>query len=174
MSFFARLKVLVRRLRPGRPSTQGSEPNLEAAAPLVGLLDEAEPLPDLFARIERQLDAEMPAAPQRPQPAGVRRELAILGLGLFLGVAVAALVTLGLPPRQQIVARPAPTVVWSTLGEVTLHGRDLRAFVRARCRGYTHFYITMHGYADPQSAGDGVAEVPLMNPGEQILMECNF
>ncbi len=171
MSFFARLRMLARRCRSRPPSTQGSEPNLEAAAPLVGLLDEAEPVPDLFALIERQLDTELATQPHRAQfPKG----LASLVLGLVLGAAMAMLVLFSLSHRQQIVARPAPNVAWSHLGEVTLHGQDLRAFVRAKCQGHTHFYITMHGFAAPKTPGDGDGEVPLMNPGEKILMECIF
>lgn len=126
-------------------------------------MDEAEPAPDLFLQIEARLD--------RPslRRDGRRRWI---GIAIFLlGLAVGVLCTHGALDRQEIVAQPSAQSDWVPLGSVTLHGPGLRGFVRAKCRGHTHFLITMHGH-DPGATD--AESVPLMGAEEKILMECIF
>jgi hypothetical protein len=78
------------------------------------------------------------------------------------------------PDRQRIVARPAASADWVHLGAVSLHGTALRAFVRGKCNGHTHFYISMYGVSVGEAGptqGQGEA---LAQEGEKILMECIF
>lgn len=156
------MKTLISRTCAWLRSGKCHRPDVEAAAPLVHLLDEAEPAPDLFARIEARIDRETPAPPSR---AGKVAVAAFVG-----GAAMGALVFYVAQDRQSIVARPTTDAAWVPLGTVTLHGSGLRAFVRAKCKGHTHFFIAMHGPADTE---DG-AEIPLMGGGEKIRMECIF
>ena len=141
-------------------------------APLVHLVDEVEPDPDLFARIEAQLDADPPPPLPRSRPLRRRWIAAVLCAAGVAG-GLGALAYFG-ADRQQIVARPADDAAWVPLGAVTLHGPALRAFVRGKCDGHTHFFITMHGV---RAAPDG--QIPhtgqaLSAPQEKILMECIF
>ena len=75
---------------------------------------------------------------------------------------------------QEIIARPGANAEWVPLGAVTLHGPALRAFVRGKCKGHTHFFITMHGQTRGAADDPASAEVPLMGAEEKILMECIF
>ncbi len=157
------MKSLVHRLcAPLRPSSK-VDPDVGAATPLVHLLEEAEPASDLFAKIEARLDD--PVDP----PARARRWL-VIG-ALLAGLVAGNVVTNALSDRQKIVARQSPTAVWIPLGSVTLHGSGLRDLVRAKCRGHTHFLITMHGHAPTDDRSE---DTLLMGPDEKILMECIF
>lgn len=159
MSFLRRAYARVRPRR--KPGT-----DVEAAVPLVHLLEEAEPTPDMFERIEARLDSE----PTRPRH--MRRWIVLLSFLSGLGAGVLA-VHLG-QERQRIVARPTADAAWVPLGGVTLHGAGLRAFVRAKCHGHTHFLITMHGQSPSAPNDPTPPEVPLMAPEEKVLMECIF
>ena len=147
-------------LRPSRTS----RPDVDVAAPLVHLLKDAEPAPDLLSRIEAEIDEPGRACTDK-QKSGVI--IAAFAAGLIAGSAV----MFAAQDRQAIVARPSADASWVPLGSVTLHGSGLRGFVRAKCNGHTHFLITMHGHAP---ADDDDKAVPLMGSGEKILMECIF
>ena len=142
------------------------DPDIEAAAPLMHLLDEAEPSPDMFARIEARIDAEQRrfAWPRR----------GVVALAFLCGLLMGGLVVFVGQDSQKIVARAAADAPWVPLGAVTLHGSGLRGFVRAKCHGHTHFLITMHGHTHPEHGSGPPAVIPLMEPQEKILMECIF
>lgn len=156
------MKILFRRAIALLRGTKTPDPKVESAAPLVCLLGEAEPAPDMFAHIEAQIDAER--TPRKP--AG--RKLVLMSF--VVGVCAGALAVWQGQERQRIVAKPTADAAWAPLGTVTLHGSELRAFVRDRCHGHTHFLITMHGQS-PDTTPD---EIPLMDHEEKILMECIF
>ena len=139
-------------------------------AALPHLVQTAEPDPDLFSRIEARIDAASPV--RSVQPAIGRRRAAMAGLLTTVAIISAALGYFAGPDRQRIVARPAATADWVPLGSVSLHGPALRAFVRGKCRGHTHFYILMYG-ASVSGTGPGPG-TPLAENGEKILMECIF
>lgn len=160
------MKHLIRRayarLRRQRDPVQ----DVDVAAPLTHLLNGAEPGPDLFAQIEARIDAEA-----LPKPARVSAWVALaFACGLALGVGG---VLVG-RDRQAIVARPNPDVDWVPLGTVTLHGSALRTFVKTKCFGHTHFFITMHGVTDRQMRTTDGPGAALMAADEKILMECIF
>ena len=157
-----KLRRIWARLRPTSPKP----PEVDAAVPLVHLLTEADPAPDMFARIEAQIDTmERPAAP-------LRRRMIVAAF--VSGVCIGAMALWSVQSRQHIVARSHPSVDWVPLGAVTLHGVGLRAFVRAKCHGHTHFLITMHGQTIDSRPNSPVPEIPLMDANEKILMECIF
>ena len=142
------------------------------AAILTQLVDPAEPDADLLAQIEARIDRETPPATVTSSKWLCRGKL---GLGILLVAAVSAFLgSLAGPDRQQIVARPSPTAEWVPLGAVTLHGSALRAFVRGKCKGHTHFYISMHGVSVTESGPNSASGTILMQDGEKILMECIF
>ncbi|MEM8654277.1 MAG: hypothetical protein AAGF36_05990 [Pseudomonadota bacterium] len=158
------MKKFLYRLRAVLRSSPKVRPDLDAVAPLVHLLKDAEPEPDLLARIEGQIDG--PDRPRRDvRKAGI--VIAAFAAGLVSGAAA----MLAAQDRQEIVARPTADASWVPLGFVALRGAGLRGFVRAKCDGHTHFLITMHGHA-PED--DHPEAVPLMAPDEKILMECIF
>ncbi|WP_147114726.1 hypothetical protein [Tateyamaria sp. syn59] len=158
------MKKLLHRLRAILRPARTSRPDVDAAAPLVHLLKDAEPAPDLLARIEAQID--QPDYPRKDlKKSGVI--IAAFAAGLVAGAAVVFVAQ----DRQEIVARPSADASWVPLGSVTLRGAGLRGFVRAKCEGHTHFLITMHGHAPTDDHDEAV---PLMGADEKILMECIF
>ncbi|WP_299689838.1 hypothetical protein [uncultured Tateyamaria sp.] len=160
------MKTLLRRARARLWRAKRPVSEVEAAAPLVHLLTEAEPSADLFAQIEARLDGA-----DRPRP-GVRMRVVVTAFGA--GLCAGALVFLLMQSRQQIVARPNTDAAWMGLGSVTLHGAGLRAFVRTKCSGHTHFLITMHAQSIGAQAEPVRTEIPLMDENEKIRMECIF
>ncbi|MFL4470162.1 hypothetical protein ACERZ8_09865 [Tateyamaria armeniaca] len=160
------MKSLIRRVHAMLQPSKTSGPDVEAATPLVHLLDEVEPAPDLFARIEARLDGEK--ASRLPHVSKV------LFVSFTSGLAIGALVIWAGQDRQSIVARPTTDAAWVPLGAVTLHGAGLRAFVRAKCHGHTHFYITIHGQSGAGTTGHTGDDIPLMQDEEKIRMECIF
>ncbi len=160
------MKTLFRHVFSAMRSLNKRDPDVQAAAPLVHLLDEAEPAPDMFAQIEARID-------NARQPRTVATNLFVV-LAFICGLAVGGSVLYLGQDRQRIVARPAPDASWVPLGSVTLQGAGLRGFVRAKCRGHTHFFITMHGHTPPDRDSGTALAVPLMESGEKILMECIF
>lgn len=158
------MKFLFHRARALLRPPIKAKPNLDAAAPLVQLLSEAEPAPELFAQIEAQIDDE------KVRPPLYRNgsiPIAIFMAGLVIG----ALSVFALQDRQKIVGRLAEESAWIPLGSVTLHGTGLRRFVRAKCRGHTHFLIAMHAHSPTDRNSE---KEPLMAASEKILMECIF
>ena len=158
------MKKLLHRLRAVLRPSRKLRPDVDAAAPLVHLLQAAAPAPDLLARIEAQSDG-----PDRPRMDMRRR--AVVTAAFIAGVAAGAAAMVAAQDRQEIMARPTADASWVPLGSVTLRGAGLRGFVRAKCDGHTHFLITMYGHAP---ADDHAEAVPLMAPDEKILMECIF
>lgn len=158
ISFFSTLAAL-RPLRRQRP-------DIEAAAPLIHLLDEAEPAPDLFARIEERLD-------DAPQPAK-RMPLGRVVFVFLCGLLAGGLAVFALQDRQSIFLRTSADGPWLPLGAVTLHGSGLRGLMRAECQGYTHFFIAMHGHPAANQRDQAPADVPLTGDEEKIRMECIF
>lgn len=142
-----------------------------ALTPLTQLVDAAEPDADLLGRIEAAIDEEPPVA-VRPvhHPARIRFA-AVLALVASISGTVGFL--LG-PESQKIIAQPSASADWVPLGSVTLHGQALRAFVRGKCKGHSHFYITMHGVSTDETPGNPGKGTPLAENGEKILMECIF
>lgn len=154
--------ALSRLLTPRRPRFDARDEGR-----LTQLLEEEEPAPDLFARIEAAIDAEERQA-RAPQ---MRERLGLTVAALLAGAAVAALILLTTAPdRQAVVARPGDGAAWVPLGAVTLHGPALRAFVRARCDGHSHFFITIEAGASPDQAPQ--PGEPLQDGGEKVLMDC--
>lgn len=149
-------------LRPMRRQ----RPDIEAAAPLINLLDEAEPAPDLFARIEERLG-------DAPRPAN-RMPLGRIGFVFLCGLLAGGLAVFTLQERQSIFLRTSADGPWLPLGAVTLHGSALRGFMRAECQGYTHFFIAMHGHPPADQSDQTPADVPLTGEEEKIRMECIF
>ncbi|MEO1554868.1 MAG: hypothetical protein AAFS01_00435 [Pseudomonadota bacterium] len=160
------MKSVIHRAYAALLRRKHSDPDVEAATPLVHLLDDAEPAPDMFARIEARIDAGS------EQSALIRYRPVVVAFLLGLSAGALAL-HFGLD-RQIIVARPTADAAWVPLGSVTLHGKGLRGFVRAKCHGHTHFFITMHGHSSTDSTNGQTNEVPLMARDEKILMECIF
>ena len=162
------IRSLLRFLRFGAADTPvGDVPSMRA---LARLADEVEPDADLFAKIEARIDAEEARQPRRQRFARIRQIALLLGFALSAAFAGSQIG----PERQHITARPSATADWVPLGSVTLHGPALQAFVRSKCAGHTHFYITMHGVTletPGASPGSGTA---LAAPDEKILMECIF
>ncbi|MEL7132233.1 MAG: hypothetical protein AAGK77_07465 [Pseudomonadota bacterium] len=158
------MKTLFHRLRFALRSSRNVCPDVDAAAPLTQLLEDAVPEPDLFARIEARLDGR---SRRRINPHGGGPVAAVFFAGLVLGAAA----MFALQDKQEIVARPTADASWVPLGSVTLRGAGLRGFVRAKCEGHTHFLITMHGHAPTD---DDDEAMPLMGADEKILMECIF
>lgn len=146
--------------------TNLSDPGVNGVTPLVLLLDEAEPEPDLFARIEAHIDGEKKSRMPKVNKAVI--------LALACGITFGALGMWGLQDRQRIAARPSAETGWIPLGSVTLHGAALRSFVKSKCHGHTHFYITMHGRSDKLDETGARQEILLMKEEEKILMDCIF
>ncbi|MEM9638721.1 MAG: hypothetical protein AAGA94_13820 [Pseudomonadota bacterium] len=156
-------------LRAKRASDQ--VPDAPELAPLTHLLEAAEPDPDLLSRIETRIDAPPRPPVERMQ---ILRLWPFAGLLLVIAMLSAFAGHLLAPDRQTIAARPGSTAEWVPLGTVTLHGPALRAFVRSKCQGYTHFYITMHGVSAADPVPIATPGTPLARAGEKILMECIF
>lgn len=137
---------------------------------LSQLVDHADPDPDLLNRIEARIDADMPKAPAPPRP----RRWSYVGLLMVVAICSAAMGYLAGPGQQEISARPSADATWIPLGSVQLRGPALRAFVRSKCQGHTHFFITMHGLTvEPGQQIEGPGK-SLSQAGEKILMECIF
>ncbi|MGV6848192.1 MAG: hypothetical protein ACWA5A_07420 [Marinibacterium sp.] len=165
-----------RRSPPPAAGNAADPPDLDELAALAQLLGPQDPGADLLSRVEAQIDTlDGPAAGPDPRArkvwnqAGMALSVAVLAAtgGYFAGRQAG-------PGSQQIIARPSPGANWVPLGTVTLHGPALRAFVRDKCRGHTHFYITMHGIRRAETGGNPGPGAPLAAPGEKILMECIF
>ena len=155
------MKKVLHRLRAALRSTRRGQPDVEGVTPLVHLLEDAQPDPNLFMQIEARLDAP-------PAPILHRGHVVV---ALVAGLVIGGSAMFVVQDRQSIVARPQADASWVPLGSVTLHGSGLRGFVRAKCDGYTHFLITMHGHSPTD---DPTVAKPLMDPEEKILMECIF
>ena len=142
---------------------------LERATPLVHLVHDVEPDPDLLARIEAELDEVCGSINAGPPPA--HRMLMVLGafaIGCLIGLAAATF----LHDRQHIIARTDATAPWVSMGSVSLKGQSLRSFVAAKCEGYAYFTITMHGFGPDIVDGPDTTGQPLIRSEEKILMEC--
>ncbi len=146
--------------------------DLESIASIVQMVEPAEPDDDLLSRIERRIDNQIAAEPERWNDPVFNRRLvfAALAVGVLIGLSGPVL----LQSRQSIVAQTGTASPWIPLGSVSLHGNALRSFVRAKCEGQTHFFITMHGFHSDKDHGKSAATDLLMKNEEKILMECIF
>lgn len=174
LNFVSRLKAYLAGTGPKRTRASDSVPDLEIAEPLVGILPDADPQPDLLERIEASLDqAAMTHVPEPDKPAAAGSFRGFLSGALCGGILVAALAFFALD-QQKIVARTASANPWLPLGSVTLWGSDLRSFVKAKCQGQTHLFITLHGQNAENNGENASDGVPVMSDGEKILMECIY
>lgn len=146
--------------------------DLDSIAPLVHMVEPAEPDADLLSRIEHVIGAQAGVAPKKSNssPLGRKTLIGTFITGMLIGLSGAALV----PARQDIVAQTGAASPWIPLGSVTLHGSALRSFVRAKCEGQTHFFITMHGFHSEKDHSLETAAPLLMEKEEKIRMECIF
>lgn len=163
------MRNLFRRFRKNRQVPR-EDVDLNALTPVVHLIENAEPDPQLFARIEASIDADLPAKTAMPCVFGAKVVLTALLIGLGAGgVAVGFLES-----RQTISAQPGLSAPWIPLGSANLRGAALRSFVRSKCEGQTHFFITMHGFDKKKPINNSTEAPNLMVDGEKILMECIF
>lgn len=160
------MKSVIHRAYDALRRRKHGPPDVESATPLVQLLDEAEPAPHMFSRIEARIDAEP------PHPGSMRYRFVVLAF--FLGLSACALTVFVARDSLGIAVRSAADTRWVPLGSVTLHGSALRKFVRAKCLGHTHVLITLHGYSPALSTDTEAHDTLLITPEGKILMACIF
>ncbi|WP_370399911.1 hypothetical protein [Sulfitobacter sp. JB4-11] len=155
-----------------KKSERADEIDLDDIAPLIQMVEPADPDQDLFTRIERSIDADMASVPTRKRGRVVTPKIVIATFlaGLVLGLSCTSL----LQSRQRVVTQTGLESPWIPLGAVTLHGSALRGFVRAKCEGQTHFFITMHGFHSEKNRKQDIDAPLLMEKEEKIRMECIF
>lgn len=163
-----RMKKLFRRLKLRRKGHPDQEMDHPSVGSLVHLVDIEDPDPELFSRVEALLDKEV--APETRKDTSRTTLFAAMAFGVCFGAILGFGASVVSTNTQKILAKPDAKSAWVPLGSVTFHGEALRAFVRAKCEGQTHFYVTMHG-GDAEDSGP---LVPLMASGEKILVDCIF
>lgn len=157
----ARWLVLARRKRE-----QAIDPN--RVPPLVRLMDDAEPPPDLLPRIEAQLDIETDQEATKP-PSHVAERLRFAAMGLLVGVTVGAGAVHLTAGRLPFHAAGIDGRSAGVLGHISVHGGPLHLGIQEFCRDAHHLAISITATPDPTA--DGAQPT---NFTRKFLIPCNF